>query len=144
MLLHLHISAHLDLPLHHGHLLLIDIKDITMATGQNLMMVHTYFIYCQLSQYLGASTSCNPHSLSRLVLLYLLTFAFSRVFKLLCKEKKSEHKTLLLHTEIRWLSNGKVFVRVFELCSENNSFFIDRPYYLSHCLVNTSWLEKLA
>ena len=45
------ISAHLDLPLHHGHLLLINIKDITMVTGQNLMMVDSYIIYLQFIKY---------------------------------------------------------------------------------------------
>jgi len=45
MLLHPHISAHLDLPLHHGHLLFINIKDITMVTGQNLMMVYIFYLF---------------------------------------------------------------------------------------------------
>jgi hypothetical protein len=42
----------------------------------------------------------------------------ARVSKLLCEEMGSEHTTLLLHTEIRWLYRRKVLVRVFELGSE--------------------------
>jgi hypothetical protein len=37
----------------------------------------------------------------------------ARVFELLCEEVGSEHTTLLLHADIRWLSRGKVLVRVF-------------------------------
>jgi hypothetical protein len=37
------------------------------------------------------------------------------LFKILCKEMGSEHTTLLLFTDVRWLSKGKEFVRVFEL-----------------------------
>jgi hypothetical protein len=65
-------------------------------------------------------------------------------FKLLCEEMGSEQTALLLHTAIRWLARGKVLVRVFEVRSEIYSFCIDRPFYLSCCLVNTSWLQKLA
>ena len=39
----------------------------------------------------------------------------SRMFSKLCDELGSEHSSLLLHTEVRRLSRGKIVERVFQL-----------------------------
>jgi hypothetical protein len=55
----------------------------------------------------------------------------SRLFSVLCQEMGSDHISLLLHTEIRWLSRG-----VFELHDELRTFLIS--------LSDESWVAKLA
>ena len=68
----------------------------------------------------------------------------SRVFELLCKDVDSHYVRLLLHTEIRWLSKGKVLSRVIELQKELLIFFenekLDR---FCKCLKNELWMSKI-
>ena len=46
----------------------------------------------------------------------------TRLFKQLCKEMGSEHESLLFYTQVRWLSNGNVLRRVFEMREEIQLF----------------------
>ncbi len=57
----------------------------------------------------------------------------SRIFAAICESMDSEFKCLLYHTEIRWLSRGKVLVRLYKmkekvmlfLMTENNKKYAD-------------------
>jgi hypothetical protein len=57
-----------------------------------------------------------------------------------------DHQQLLRHTEVRWLSRGRVFSRLFELRNENSVFFIDLDslFVLTERLNDYSWLAVLA
>jgi hypothetical protein len=47
----------------------------------------------------------------------------SRIFQALCEKMDSLHNRLLTHTEVRWLSRGKILMRLFELRAEIVVFF---------------------
>ena len=50
------------------------------------------------------------------------------VFQKLCEEMDSENVTVLLHTEVRWLSRGKVLTRIFKLRREISVFFAEKNH----------------
>ncbi|KAI6651788.1 SCAN domain-containing protein 3-like [Oopsacas minuta] len=49
----------------------------------------------------------------------------SRLFKIMCEEMGANHTQLLLHTEVRWLSRGRVLTRLFEMRHEVCTFLSD-------------------
>ena len=56
----------------------------------------------------------------------------------------SIHVNLLLHTAVRWLSRGKVFVRVFEMRQEIYVFLNEQNHDLADHFVDVPWLCRLA
>lgn len=53
----------------------------------------------------------------------------SRIFAKLCEETHCHHNNLLLHIEVRWLSKGFVFNRVFELKEEKKFQQKNKPEF---------------
>ena len=50
----------------------------------------------------------------------------SRLFEILGKEMGADHKDLLFHIEVWWLSRGRVLLRIYELKEQKNFFSLIR------------------
>ena len=72
----------------------------------------------------------------------------TRLFFLLCQELESDHKALLFHTKVRWLSRGNVIRRVESLKEELSEVFKrvnkTRSAELVQKLSDSQWLQNLA
>ena len=68
----------------------------------------------------------------------------SRLFEQLCEEMDAEHKPLLLHTEIRWLSRGKLLTRVFELREPLQRFLSEKKSPLAAHFSDKVWAAIIA
>ncbi|KAM9726312.1 general transcription factor II-I repeat domain-containing protein 2B-like [Menidia menidia] len=66
-----------------------------------------------------------------------------RTFKVLLEEMSSEYADLLLHTEIRWLSRGRVLLRFLSLLDEIKEFMQSKGEDVS-LLEDTEWTLDLA
>ena len=68
----------------------------------------------------------------------------SRFFEKICVDMDSRHKRLILHTEARWLSRGKVLWRVHELHKELHAFFKTEEHeHFCEYLECEFWLSRL-
>lgn len=67
-----------------------------------------------------------------------------RLFKILCQELGSEHEVLLYHTDVRWLSRGRVLTRVMELRNEMAGFLREKKNKLADEFDQHSFIVSLA
>ncbi|XP_013775849.1 protein ZBED8-like [Limulus polyphemus] len=59
-----------------------------------------------------------------------------RLFQAFCKSMDSEHTVLLYHTDVKWLSRGRVLQRIFELREEIKTFLKDQKKFGSQRPLN--------
>ena len=68
-----------------------------------------------------------------------------RLFTKLCAGMEAEHSSLIQHTEIRWLSRGKVLSRFYELREELLTICLQENLKeFVECLSDDHWCSKLA
>lgn len=67
----------------------------------------------------------------------------SRVFKELCKSMGEKYEVLLYHTEVRWLSRGKVLDRVIELRQSVKAFLEQKGSNLAQHFSDPGWMLRL-
>lgn len=69
----------------------------------------------------------------------------SRLFAILCKEMGSDDEALLLRTEARWLSRGKVLTRLYQVMDEIILFLLEcESTLIVHLCDYNIWFVKLA
>lgn len=68
----------------------------------------------------------------------------SRLFELLCLEMGADHSHLLYHTEVRWLSRGRILTRVYELRMEIHIFLLEKKSSMASLFCNDEWILKLS
>jgi hypothetical protein len=68
----------------------------------------------------------------------------SLLFAVLSEKMQADHKSLLLHPEVRWLSRGIVLKRLVELKEKVHRFLQDSGSPLYQHFLNKMWLAFLS
>ena len=86
-------------------------------------------MHCMVRTQTSLASKTFPESLQDVLKIAIKTVNFVKnatlntcLFRKLCSEMNGEHLNLLYYTRVRWLSNGNVLARVFELREELKEF----------------------
>lgn len=66
------------------------------------------------------------------------------MFAILCQDIGSDHKTLLLHSEVMQLFRCKVLNCLFELRFDMQAFLLTSKFKLEKCFFDEMWLVSLS
>ena len=110
---------------------------------------NTVFIHCSIhreplaAKRLQSSSKDVLDNAIKVVNLIKARALNSRMFTIMCNDMGAKHDKLL-HTEVRWLSRGKVLFQLFGLRAEVRLFLIDINSPFQNLFCDDVWLSKLA
>ena len=84
------------------------------------------------------------HDIVKVINLIKVQALNTRLLEHLCENMDAEHKRLLLHIEVRWLSRGKSLNRVFELREPLQRFLLKKKSDLANKFSDEKWFLKFA
>ena len=122
--------------------LVTKIKDMA---GNNLLSMYCYIHRQNLASKKMALELNEVLSQSVKIINYIKNIVLNtRLLKALCNEMGSDHKNLLFHLDVCWLSCSEVLRRLYELQKEVELFLLDKKSDLSHYFQDKKWVVRLA
>ena len=113
--------------------------------NENVIVTHG-FLHREplMSRTLGENSKEVLEEVVKMVNFIKTRLAKLRVLEKNCSNMHSQHKRLLLHTDVRWLSKGKVLTHVHELRHELLAFLeAMKQSYICNLLQCKLWIAKL-
>ncbi|KAK4327553.1 hypothetical protein Pmani_001960 [Petrolisthes manimaculis] len=111
---------------------------------------HVTVTHCVLHRH-ALATKTLPEKLKNVLSIVVRAVNFireralnHRLFVSFCEEIGAEHSVLLYHTEVRWLSSGRVLTRVFELHEEIKQFLRNQDSDIADHFENREFILSLA
>ena len=64
--------------------------------------------------------------------------------KFLCLEMEADHSHLLYHTEVRWVSRGRILTKVYELRMKINIILLEKKSSMANLFCNNDSILKVS
>ncbi|GFS69141.1 SCAN domain-containing protein 3 [Trichonephila clavipes] len=102
---------------------------LKLMKDANPEMIH---VHCFIHRQNLVAKNISPvlievlHTVIKCVNVFKASAKCERLFKLFCEEQNEDHMRLLLHIEVRWLSNGNCLKRFMELFDTLSDFLNDK------------------